>query len=88
MEEGTHDHFETTRITKEGKRIHVSVTMSPIKDSAGRIVGVSKIIHDISNRKKAEDFSKQTVRSLESSNRELQQFAHVASMICRSRYEM
>ncbi len=79
MEEGIHDHFETTRITKEGKRIHASVTMSPIKDSAGRIVGVSKIIHDISNRKKIEDDLKQTVRSLESSNRELQQFAYVAS---------
>ncbi|MFZ0827242.1 MAG: PAS domain S-box protein [Verrucomicrobiia bacterium] len=48
------DHFETTRVCKDGKRIEVSVTISPIKDSQGRIVGASKIARDISERRKLE----------------------------------
>ena len=79
MREGIQDHFETTRITKSGQRIIASLTMSPIKDTAGRIVGVSKLVHDITNRKKTEENLKETVRALERSNRELRQFAYVAS---------
>src|SRR6202008_2107437 len=49
------EHFETVRVTKTGKRIHVSLSISPIKDSSGRIVGVSGIARDITNRKRAEE---------------------------------
>src|ERR1700751_4634267 len=45
--------FETVRVSKTGKRINVSVTISPIKDSSGRIVGVSGIARDITERKRA-----------------------------------
>lgn len=48
-------HFETQRLTKDGKLIHVSVTASPIKDSSGVIFGVSKTVRDISKRKQVED---------------------------------
>ena len=48
-------HFETQRLTKTGKLIHVSVTASPIKDSMGGIRGVSKTVRDISERKQVED---------------------------------
>jgi two-component system cell cycle sensor histidine kinase/response regulator CckA len=48
------DHFETVRMQKDGKRIDVSVTISPIRDSAGTIIGASKIARDISERKCAE----------------------------------
>jgi PAS domain S-box-containing protein len=48
-------HFETVRLQKDGKRIDVSVTISPIRDSSGVIVGVSKIVRDISERKCAEE---------------------------------
>jgi diguanylate cyclase (GGDEF)-like protein/PAS domain S-box-containing protein len=41
------DHFETVRIHKDGRRVHVSVTISPIRDAHGRIVGASKIARDI-----------------------------------------
>ena len=41
------DHFETVRRRKNGELIHVSVTISPIRDSTGRIVGASKIARDI-----------------------------------------
>jgi PAS domain S-box-containing protein len=47
-------HFETVRIRKGGKRIDVSVTISPIKDNLGRIVGASKIARDITERKASE----------------------------------
>jgi PAS domain S-box-containing protein len=49
------EHFETVRIRKDGKRIDVSVTISPIKDSRGAIVGASKIARDITERKQTEE---------------------------------
>lgn len=48
------EHFETVRLTKAGERIEVALTISPVKDQAGRIVGAAKIARDISQRKKAE----------------------------------
>jgi PAS domain S-box-containing protein len=48
------EHFETVRVTKSGERIDVSLTVSPLKDDAGRIVGAAKIARDITQRKKAE----------------------------------
>lgn len=42
------DHFETTRITKEGRRIEVSLTISPIRDRRGTVIGASKSARDIS----------------------------------------
>jgi PAS domain S-box-containing protein len=41
------DHFETIRVTKDGRQIDVSVTISPVRDAAGQIVGVSKVARDI-----------------------------------------
>jgi two-component system cell cycle sensor histidine kinase/response regulator CckA len=49
------DHFETVRMQKDGKRIDVSVTTSPIRDSTGTIIGASKIARDITERKCAEE---------------------------------
>jgi PAS domain S-box-containing protein len=48
------DHFETVRVTKDGRRIDVSLTVSPIRDEHGEIIGASKIARDISERKRAE----------------------------------
>ena len=47
------EQMETVRLTKGGKRIEVSMTLSPIKDAAGKLNGVSAIIHDIRDRKQA-----------------------------------
>ncbi len=47
-------HYETVRNKKNGKQIYVSLTVSPIKDDAGNIIGVSKIAKDITHRKKFE----------------------------------
>src|SRR5246127_1436334 len=51
---GRIEHFETVRVTKTGKRVNVSLTISPIKDSTGRTVGISGIARDITERKRAE----------------------------------
>lgn len=48
------NHYETQRIRKDGKQIYVSITVSPLKDSAGNIIGASKISSDITELKKAE----------------------------------
>jgi PAS domain S-box-containing protein len=48
------EHYETVRVTKDGRRIDVSLTVSPIRDASGRVVGASKIARDISARKKVE----------------------------------
>lgn len=48
------EHFETTRLTKGGQRVEVSLTISPIKDSTGRVIGSSKIARDISAQKQME----------------------------------
>ncbi len=45
------DHFETKRITKDGKFLDLSLTISPIKDSSGNIIGASKIARDITRQK-------------------------------------
>jgi PAS domain S-box-containing protein len=48
------DHFETVRVAKDGRKIDVSVTISPVRDSQGRIVGASKIARDNTESKLAE----------------------------------
>jgi PAS domain S-box-containing protein len=48
------EHFDTVRLAKDGRLIDVSLTISPIKDADGRIIGASKILRDISVRKRIE----------------------------------
>jgi PAS domain S-box-containing protein len=49
------EHFETVRVRKVGSTLNVSLTLSPVRDAAGRIVGASEIARDITERKKAEE---------------------------------
>ncbi len=46
-------HFETVRVTKFGRKLDVSVTISPVKDASGQIIGASKIVRDITEQKRA-----------------------------------
>ena len=48
------DHFETVRKTRDGKLVPISLTISPIRDEDGNVVGASKIARDISDRKRTE----------------------------------
>ena len=48
------DHFETVRLARSGERLEVEITVSPVRDDSGIIVGASKILRDISRRKRIE----------------------------------
>jgi PAS domain S-box-containing protein len=47
-------HYDTVRVTKDGRRIAISLTVSPVHDASGRIVGASKVARDVTARKQAE----------------------------------
>jgi PAS domain S-box-containing protein len=49
------EHFETIRRRKDGSFLEISLTVSPVRDQAGRIIGASKIARDISERRRAEE---------------------------------
>ena len=66
------DHFETVRRRKDGTLVEISLTISPVKDHKGTIVGASKIARDITERKKADE-------DIRRANRDLEQFAFSAS---------
>jgi PAS domain S-box-containing protein len=59
------NHFETIRLKKDGTRIYVSLTVSPIKDPFGRIVGAASIARDITAHKEAEKVLDETRKALE-----------------------
>ncbi len=48
------DHYETVRVSKQGRPIDISLTISPIRDGSGRVVGASKIARDITTRMRSE----------------------------------
>jgi PAS domain S-box-containing protein len=49
------DHFETVRLTKKGERLDVSLTISPLKDASGKVIGASKVLRNITQRKQLEE---------------------------------
>jgi PAS domain S-box-containing protein len=49
------EHYETVRQRKDGRRVQISLAVSPIKDAAGQVVAASKIARDISSRKRSEE---------------------------------
>ena len=80
------DHFETTRQTKSGRRISVSLTVSPVRDSRGRAIGASKIARDITERRALEaerdallERERQARSEAEALNRSQDQFLAVLS---------
>ncbi|HEX2741776.1 MAG TPA: PAS domain S-box protein [Rubrobacter sp.] len=58
------DHFETVRVTKDGRRLNISLSVSPIEDARGTIVGASTIARDVTERKKAEEELGRTLKEL------------------------
>jgi len=62
------DHFETQRQRKDGSLVEVSITVSPVKDSEGRIIGASNVAQEIAERKRAEQALMEQARLLDLSN--------------------
>ncbi|MES2565575.1 MAG: PAS domain S-box protein [Bacteroidota bacterium] len=71
--------YETERKRKDGSRVSVSATISPIKDATGKIIGASKIVRDITEKKLAEEKLVAYTNALEQKNSETEQFAYIAS---------
>jgi PAS domain S-box-containing protein len=72
------DHFETVRVRKDGTLLNVSVTISPLKDAEGRVVGASKVARDVSIRKEAE-------QALADRMRQQQALFHLADELHRAK---
>ena len=69
------DHYETIRVAKDGRRLHVSLTVSPIHDATGKIIGASKIARDITEQKRTQE----EIARLLAAERAARQDAEVAS---------
>ncbi len=73
------DHLETVRVKKDGSRVDVMLTISPIYDIYGSVVGASTIARDITQKKLAQQQLELKNKALQASNQELEQFAFIAS---------
>jgi PAS domain S-box-containing protein len=80
------DHYQTRRRRKNGEIFDVSVTISPVKDEQGQVIGASAIARDITDRIQAEEMARIRTRELEQANSqlrrvnaELERFAYVAA---------
>ena len=63
------EHYETVRLRKDGVLVDVSLTVSPVKDADGRVVGASKIVHDLTSRRRAEAALERAERQLRQSQK-------------------
>jgi two-component system, chemotaxis family, CheB/CheR fusion protein len=68
------EHFETTRLTKDGRFVEISLTVSPVRNSAGIVVGASKIARDITLRKRAERLLQESAEALREVDRRKDEF--------------
>lgn len=72
-------HYETKRKRKDGEEIDVSLTISSIFDMNGKVTGVSKILRDITYKKRMEEEREKTINNLLQRNRDLEQFSYIIS---------
>ena len=72
------EHFESVRLNKNGKRIPVSLSVSPIRDDTGRIIGAAKIARDISEQKKSQAERERLYREAREAARMREEFLSIA----------
>jgi PAS domain S-box-containing protein len=68
------EHYETERVRSDGQRITVSLTISPIKDDSGNVIGASKIARDVTERKRLEDDLRRLATDLSAADRRKNEF--------------
>lgn len=68
------EHFETERVRSDGQLIDVSLTISPIKNGAGNVIGASKIVRDVTERKRLEDNLRKLAADLAETDRRKNEF--------------
>ncbi|HYP23572.1 MAG TPA: PAS domain S-box protein [Actinomycetota bacterium] len=73
------EHFDTYRRRKDGRILDVSLTISPVRDADGVVVGASTIARDVTERREAQEALERYTREIEQSNRDLERFAYVVS---------
>ena len=69
------EHFETERVTRDGRLIPISLSVSPVRSASGHLIGASKIARDISERRRVAERIESTVRTLETLYRLVDQIA-------------
>ena len=67
-------HFETERVAKDGRRLLVSLTVSPVRNAAGEIIGASKIARDVTDRRRMEDDLRKMAVDLAAADRQKDEF--------------
>lgn len=68
------EHYETERVRRDGQRIVVSLTISPIKDDAGNVTGASKIVRDVGAQKRLEEDLRRLAADLSENDRRKNEF--------------
>src|SRR3954464_14600361 len=66
------DHFETVRLRKDGSRVEVSLSVSPIRDKSGRIIGAAKVARDISEAKRLQRLEREHAEEVQGLATELE----------------
>ncbi|MEX0647763.1 MAG: PAS domain S-box protein [Balneolaceae bacterium] len=84
VKSGEHvDHFETERLCKDGSLVNISLTISPIRDSTGQIVGSSEIAQNVTERKKNGQEHETLLREIQTERERLADiFQHAPSFMC------
>jgi PAS domain S-box-containing protein len=75
------DHFETERVRKDGRRILVSLTVSPIKDDEGNIVGASKVVRDVTRQRRADERERALLADAAAANAKFQAFFEQGALL-------
>ncbi|HWS61162.1 MAG TPA: PAS domain S-box protein [Steroidobacteraceae bacterium] len=78
------EHFDTIRIAKDGRRVFISLTVSPVRDSRGVIIGASKVARDVSERKRAEHAVLESERRLATQADALAKLNELSTRLWRS----
>jgi PAS domain S-box-containing protein len=79
------DHFDTVRVAKDGHRIAISLTVSPVRDGRGNVIGASKVARDISERRRAEQALRASTEQLAAQAHALTKLSALSTRLWRSR---